>query len=112
MGDGVAGQHLVYKENLNIFQALAMAGDIASIGDKKHVKIIRKGADGMDYIKTFDLREESIIESEYYYVKPNDYIYIPTSSNSFFRNESLTSFVSLVLTPLSFITMIMTLVFK
>lgn len=111
VGDGGKGQYPIYKENLNIYQALAMAGDISNIGDKKHVKIIRKGLDGMDYVKTFDLREASIIESEYYYIKPNDVIYIPTSSSSFFRIDSVTSFISLIVTPLSFFAMVMT-VFK
>lgn len=110
--DAGRGQQLLYKENLNIFQALAMASDIPDTGDKKHVSIIRKGADGMDYIKTFDLREESIIESEFYYIKPNDVIYVPTNPNTFFRNDSLTSFVSLIVTPLSFIAMVVSLFIK
>ena len=110
--DGGRGQQLLYKENLNIFQALAMAGDIPNIGNKKQVTIIRKGTDGLDYRKTFDLREESIIESEYYYIKPNDVIYVPTNPNTFFRNDSLTSFVSLIVTPLSFFAMIMSLFIK
>ena len=89
-----------------------MAGDIPNTGDKKHVSIIRKGADGMDNIKTFDLRQESIIESEFYYIQPNDVIYVPTNPNTFFRNDSLTSFVSLIVTPLSFVVMIMSLFIK
>ncbi len=107
-GDYGKGQCYLYKENLNIYQALAMAGDISNTGDKKHIKIIRKGADGMDYVKTFDLREESIIESEYYYIKPNDVIYIPTNPNSFFRIDSVTSFVSLIVTPISLLVMVLT----
>jgi len=109
MGDGHRGQYTVYKENLNIYQALAMAGDISNTGDKKNIKIIRKGEDGMDYIKTFDLREESIVESEFYYVKPNDVIYVPTNSNSFFRIDSVVSFVTLIVAPLSLFAMVMTL---
>jgi protein involved in polysaccharide export with SLBB domain len=101
LGDGGKGQFYMYKDNLNIYQAMAMAGDISSIGDKKHIKLVRKGADGIDRITTFDLRKESIIESEFYYVKPNDVIYIPTNPNSFFRVESFSSFVSLFVAPLS-----------
>lgn len=101
LGDGGKGQFYLYKDNLNIYQAMALAGDISSIGDKEHIKIIRKGTDGVDRIKTFDLRKESVIESEFYYVKPNDVIYIPTNPNSFFRVESFSSFVSLFVAPLS-----------
>ncbi len=78
-GDKGKGRFFAYKENLNIFQALAMAGDISSRGDKSKVKIIRRGDNGKDDIHTFDLRKASIIESEYFYVRPNDVIYIPTN---------------------------------
>ena len=109
-GDFGKGQHYLYKENLNIYQALAMAGDISKIGDKQNIKIIRKGADGFDYVKTFDLRQQSIIESEYYYVKPNDVIYIPTHSNSFFQIDSVSSFISLIVTPISLLMMILSII--
>lgn len=110
-GDGGKGQYSLYKENLNIFQALAMAGDISSIGDKKQIKIIRKGADGLDYVRTFDLRDKSIIQSEYYYIQPNDVIYIPTNPNSFFRIESVSQFVSMFVAPISLV-MTVVLLFK
>jgi polysaccharide export outer membrane protein len=108
-GDRGKGQFFMYKENLNIFQALAMAGDISSTGDKEHIKIIRKGTDGIDVVKTFDLRSESIIESEYYYIKPNDVIYIPTNSNSFFRVDSVSSFMSLFVAPLSLLVLVLSM---
>lgn len=111
-GDGGKGQFYMYKENLNIFQALAMAGDITSMGDKEHVRIIRKGSDGVDYIKTFDLRKASIIGSEYYYVRPNDVIYIPTTSRSFFRIDSMTSFITVIVTPLSLLLMAVSFIDK
>jgi polysaccharide export outer membrane protein len=106
-GNG-SGQFQLYKEDLNIFQALAMSGDISSIGDRRNVKIIRKGTDGVDHIQTFDLRKKSIIGSEYYYIRPNDVIYIPTSSKAFFRVESVSSFFSLFIAPLSLVMMALT----
>ena len=108
-GDGKKGQFQIYKENLNIFQALAMAGDISIIGDKKNIKLIRRGADGLDHTRTIDLRQESIIESEFYYIMPNDVIVIPTTSKAFFHVESLGSFFSMVVTPISFLLMVLTL---
>ena len=107
LGDGGKGQHYMYKENLNIYQALAMAGDVTSIGDKKNIKIVRKAEDGTDIVKTFDLRQESVIGSEFYYVRPNDVIYIPTHSNSFFRIESFSSFVSMFVAPLSLLILVL-----
>ena len=107
LGDGGKGQHHIYKENLNIYQALAMAGDITSAGDKRNIKIIRETENGTDIVKTFDLRQESVIESEFYYIKPNDVIYIPTHSNSFFRIESFSSFMSMFVAPLSLLILVL-----
>ncbi|MDL2322933.1 polysaccharide biosynthesis/export family protein [Bacteroidales bacterium OttesenSCG-928-A17] len=112
LGDNGKGQFQVYKENMNIFQALALAGDISSSGDKSRVKLIRRGDDGIDHIRTFDLRKESIIESEFYYIQPNDQIYIPTSSKSFFRVESFSGFVAVIATPLSLLALALTYIKK
>ena len=109
LGDGGKGQQYVYKENMNIYQALALTGDISSAADKSRVKIIRKGIDGMDKIHTFDLRKHSIIESEFYYIKPNDVIYISTNFNSFFMVDSLSSFISLFITPISLLILVLSL---
>ncbi|MDL2223582.1 polysaccharide biosynthesis/export family protein [Bacteroidales bacterium OttesenSCG-928-M11] len=105
LGDNGKGQFYAYKENLNIFQALAMAGDITTTGSKDNIKIIRRGNDGLDHVQTIDLRKESIVESEFYYIYPNDVIYIPTNPNSFFRVDSFSGFVALILTPLSLLTL-------
>ena len=110
LGDHGKGRYVLYKENLNIYQALALAGDISNTGDKKNIKIIRKGMYGMDYVKTFDLRQESIVESEFYYIKPNDVIYIPTNPKAFFQIDSVTSFMSLIVAPVSLFVLVMSLI--
>ena len=111
-GDGGKGQFFMYKEKLNIFQALAMAGDISTIGSKKDVKIIRRGKDGFDHSVTVDLRKESVIESDFYYIRPNDVIYIPTTSRSFFRIDSITGFITVIATPLSLIALSLSFIDK
>ncbi len=108
-GDHGKGRFSLYKEKLNIFEALAMAGDISSTGDKEHVKVIRRGVDGLDQVHTIDLRKASIVESEYYYIYPNDVIYIPTNSSSFFRVESVSSFVSMFVAPISLLVLVLSL---
>ncbi len=109
LGDNGKGQFYMYKDDLNIYQALAMAGDVSSMGDKRNIKIIRKAVNGTDQVQTFDLRKASVVESEFYYVRPNDVIYIPTNSNSFFRVESFSSFVSMFVAPMSLLFMAISL---
>jgi polysaccharide export outer membrane protein len=103
LGDNGKGRFEQYKDELTVFEALAQAGDISIRGDKKHVKIIRKGPDGKDRIATVDLRQDSIFNSDYYYVQPNDVIYIPTDSKVFFGISSFGEFVSFIMTPVSLI---------
>lgn len=98
------GAYKVYKENLTIFQALAISGQTTETMDLSQVKIIRTDVEsGVDYVKTFDLRSQDVIQSDFYFVKPNDVIYFPTHRKSFFNVNSVQSFVSVVMTPLMFL---------
>lgn len=95
------GHYRVYKENMTIYQAIAISGHTTNKMDLSRVKIVRKGNDGHDIIKEFDLRTEEVIESEFYYIKPNDVIYFSTSKNAFFNVTSINSFVNMVMIPLT-----------
>lgn len=95
------GQFSIYKENMTIYQALAQFGNTDRNLDYRNVQIIRKDAEGNTYVKSFDLRSKDIIQSEFYYVKPNDMYYFATNKNSFFNITSLSTFISTVLTPVT-----------
>ena len=106
--DDRQGSFRVYKENMTIYQALAISGQTTANMDLSNVKIVRKGVEGHDIIKEFDLRSSDIIQSEFYYIKPNDVIYFSTSKKSFFNVTSVQSFISMVMTPLTFLFMVAT----
>lgn len=97
IGGRRSGRYLITREKINIFQALAMAGDIGSFGDRSKVRILRETENGT-LIKTFDIRSEDIIQSEFYYIQPNDVIYIQTLDEQFF---SILDFPSLLATVIS-----------
>jgi polysaccharide export outer membrane protein len=92
----------IYKNRLTIFEALASAGDATVYADRKKVHIIRQGVDG-EVIKVFDLRSSSIIDSEYYYIQPNDLIYLPRTKASFFKIASYSSFIGMISSSLTFL---------
>jgi len=77
------GMYPIYKERLNIYQALAMAGDAADFGDRTEVSIIRKTGEG-SIIKEFNITDRNIVDSEFYYVMPNDVIYVKAVKGRFF----------------------------
>lgn len=81
------GLYPIYKDHLNIFQAISMAGDADEFGSRKQVSIIRDTPDGA-VAKEFDLRDRNIIDSEYYYVMPNDVIYVKPMKGRFWGFSS------------------------
>ena len=63
--------------------------------------LIRQTAEGTE-VKVFDLRSKSIIDSEYYYVQPNDVIYIPFDSAKHWGANHFTSVLSMTFATVSF----------
>lgn len=77
------GLYPMYRDRLNIFEALSMAGDVADFGNRYNIRIIRKTTDG-SIVKEFDLTDKNIIDSEYYYIMPDDVIYVSPMKGKFF----------------------------
>lgn len=100
-GDGGNTVSKVYKDKITIYEAIAMAGGINKVGSRKHVYLLRKDAEGVTQTQIFDIRPRSIIESKYYYIQPNDIIYIPPSSERFFRMDSFSAVLSVVSTSMA-----------
>jgi polysaccharide export outer membrane protein len=108
VGDANAGHYYVYKEKMNIFQALAMTGDVMNSGDRRHIRIIRPTKDGQDpEILEFDMRTNSIIDSKYYYVYPNDVIYVARAKNSFYTVQNYAGFISLITSSVALLTTVL-----
>ena len=69
------GTFPVYKENLTIFDALAMAGDINDYGNLRKIKIVRS-SNNKKKIYFFDLTESKILNSNFYYLNNKDLVYV------------------------------------
>ena len=104
LGDANSGTYNIYKERLTIFQALAMTGDLMNSGDRRHVRIIRPHGNDEPEVLEFDIRTNTIIDSKYYYIYPNDLIYVSRDKGSYSGFLGLiTSSVSLLITVLNYI---------
>lgn len=77
------GMYPIYRERLNVYQALAMAGDIADFGDRYTLAIIRQTT-GESIVKEFNITDRKIIDSEFYYIMPNDVLYVKPLKGRFF----------------------------
>lgn len=72
---GDTGTKTLYQEQVNIMEAIANAGDITTVGNRKAVTIIRQTPTGVQ-INDIDLTDVNVMKSPYYYLQPNDYIYV------------------------------------
>lgn len=100
IGDAGRGYFPIYKERMTIYQALALSGGINETADFSKVKILRR-VNGKTEIKEFDIRTKSIIDSEYYYIYPNDVIYLDVSKRRFWGVSSYAAFIGMVSSALS-----------
>jgi polysaccharide export outer membrane protein len=78
------GKYLIYKDRMNIFEALAMAGDLDEFSNRQKIQLIRRTTGG-NKINEFSLNDRSIMATEYYYVMPNDVIYAQPMKGRFFQ---------------------------
>lgn len=83
IGESGAKRVDMRSNNMTIYQALASSGTISDYSARDKVNIIRQTKDG-SVVKTFDLRSKDIINTEFYYIQPNDVIYFPQSKGKFF----------------------------
>lgn len=70
------GAYTVNDENINVLQALSMAGDLTIYGRRDVVKILREGADGQKSITTLNLNDKNLIFSPYFYLQQGDVVYV------------------------------------
>ena len=72
---GAPGTRTVFQERLNVLEAVANSGDITITGDRRKVTIIRQFSHGVE-LHDIDLTDLNVMNSPYFYVQPNDYIYV------------------------------------
>ena len=70
----------VSTEKMSVLEALAQAGDLTIYGRRDNVLLMRENADGQKEAHRLNLNDANIINSPYYYVQQNDYIYVEPNS--------------------------------
>ena len=69
------GLYKVYQSQINLFEAVSLAGNMTNFAKKNAVKIIRQTDNGSEIV-TVDMGQADILSSPYYYLKPNDIVYV------------------------------------
>ncbi len=69
------GYYYMYNPQVNILEALAMAGDLTEVADRQEVFLVRQ-QDGGSIATPLDLTSVDILNSEAYFLQPNDVLYV------------------------------------
>ncbi len=99
MGEvGSPGPKVIYQNKLSILDAITNSGDITVVGNRKNVEVLRFTPTGTEKY-TIDLTNIDALNSEIFYIKPNDYINVqPLQQKSWGTGttglQSLTTIVS------------------
>ncbi len=70
----------VPSEKISLIKALGLAGDITIYGEKSNVTLIRESK-GKRIVTHIDLNSADFLTSPYYYLQPNDVIYVESNKN-------------------------------
>ncbi len=95
------GRFKIIGKRLNIFEALALAGDMTDYANRTHVVLIRENSDGSVSTKRVDLLKDDVLKSDVFYLNPNDVIYVePLKSKNIRLNAPNVSIILSTITTL------------
>ncbi len=95
------GRYNFLKNNMDIFQALGMAGDLTINGKRDDIKIISKNDDTLN-VKSVDLTSSDVLLSKNFQIFPGDIIII-NANNARIKNAGVIGNFGNLLSVLSFV---------
>lgn len=81
------GVKQVTANQVNILEALAYGGDISYNGNRKKILILRQTDQGTHTYRV-NLAKGKILDSELYYIMPNDIIYVEPLKSTLFKEQA------------------------
>lgn len=78
----IPGHYAYSQDKITIYDALGLAGDITEYGNRKQALLLRN-ENGISHRINIDLTKSNVLTSEFYYLRPNDILYIKPMRNRF-----------------------------
>lgn len=70
------GVKTMSRDQITIYDAIAMAGGFTPYAKRREVKLLRKDGTGRVHMYVIDVTDDNIINSDFYYIYPNDILYV------------------------------------
>ena len=96
------------NSSMTILDVLAASGDIGEKGKTNNILVIREKGNSKEF-KRLNLTDESIFYSPYFYLQPNDIVYVEPVK---IKSENSTRIISYVTTGLTFLIFILDRIIK
>ena len=108
------GRFSINRDQMTIFEAIALAGDMTIFGKREDVAVIRE-CNGKNVVTKLDLRSADIFESPCYYLEQNDVIIV--SPNKYKAatseiNQNRSFWISIASTAVAVATLVITIIRK
>jgi len=95
-------------DNMTILDALATSGDVGEKGKPDNILVIRENGNSKEF-KRLNLTDESIFRSPYFYLQPNDIIYVEAAKP---KTTNVPQIISYVTTGISLLILILDRIIK
>ncbi len=97
----------IANERITLPEALGLAGDLTIYGRRQNVLVVREENGRRSYAR-LDLTRRDVFQSPYYYLHPNDMVYVEPSKSRVASSDRFYQTVPIILSTLSFIAIIVT----
>ena len=101
----------VPSEKISLVKALGMAGDLTIYGRRENVLLIRE-ENGVRKTKHINLNSSDFLNSEYYYLKPNDVVYVEPNKAKVAVSGNSQRVLPLVISSISILVLVLDKVIK
>jgi polysaccharide export outer membrane protein len=101
----------VPSEHISLVKALGLAGDLTIYGRRDNVLLIREEG-GKRMTTHVNLNSAEFLNSEYYYLKANDVVYVQPSKSKIATTDRATQIIPVVLSGISILVLVLDRVIK
>jgi len=99
----------VQGDNINLLQALGMAGDMTVYGKRDNVLVIRE-QNGQRVMKRLNLNNQDVMNSPFFFLKQNDIVYVEPDKSKASEYSANTRVMPLVIASISAVAVLITAV--
>ncbi len=101
----------VPSEQITLVKAIALAGDLTIFGKRDNVLLIRE-EDGKRITRHINLNSADFLSSPYYYLKPNDVVYVEPNKTKIASTDKTLLYLPIVFSSISILILVLDRVIK